>query len=254
MTALLTGLADAVVSGVAGATFGPGPLAVQVAHARPGRADTALVRERLSRLVEQGPATLQLAEPLPTAAFSRRDLLLPGYAAAEQVVVDHGYAPIVRPVGGHLAVYGAGDLVVHHWARHPSPRDGVRARFALFGEAVAGALRSLGVDARVGPVPGEYCDGEFSVNEAGRTKLVGTGQRIVRSGYLVSAAVMVHSPEPARAALTAAYDALGLPFDPRTVGCVADSVPGITVPEVRDALTRALVGVLRDGRPVDGAV
>lgn len=188
---------------------------------------------------------MNLAEPLPTAAFSRRDRLRPGFDAAEAVAAAHGFAPIIRPVGGPLAVYGDGCLVLHHWAPHAEPRLRIRQRFALLGDALADALRGLGVDARVGPVPGEYCDGEFSVNESGRAKLVGTGQRIVKAGFLFSAVVMVHSSTPARDALTAAYRALDLPFDPSTVGCVADAVPGITVAEVRDQIVGSLGSVLQ---------
>ena len=71
-------------------------------------------------------------------------------------------------------------------------------------------LRHFGVDARLGRVPGELCDGEFSVNHSGRAKLVGTGQRITRAGYRFGAAIMVRNAAPAREALTAAYAPLGL--------------------------------------------
>jgi lipoate-protein ligase A len=203
-----------------------------------------LVRVGLAGLLDGVPPELNLSEPLPTAAFSRRDERLVGYAAAAAALSARGFAPIVRPVGGHLAVYGDGALVLHHWARHVEPRDHIRQRFALLGAGIARGLRTLGVDAYVGPVPGEYCDGEFSVNDSGRSKLVGTGQRIVRAGYLYSAVIMVHSADPAREALVDAYRALDLELDPGTVGCVADTLPGITVAEVRDAVVASLATVL----------
>ena len=211
---------------------------------RTGAEDVGLVRARLAGLRPGAPGGLELVEPAPTAAFSGRDRLRPGFVAAEAAAAAHGFAPVIRPVGGSLAVYGEGDVVLHHWAAHEHPRAHVRQRFALVGDAVAACLRGLGVDARVGPVPGEYCAGEFSVNDSGRAKLAGTGQRLVRGGYLVSAVVMVLAADQARAALTAAYRALDLPFDPATVGCVADAVPGITTAEVRDELVRSLGGVL----------
>jgi lipoate-protein ligase A len=151
-----------------------------------------------------------------------------------------GFTPIVRPVGGHLAAYGPGSLVVHLWGPHPEARSDIKARFRLAGEALASPHGSLGVDARVGAVPGEYCDGEFSVNAAGRVKLVGTGQRIVRTGFLLSAVVMVASSEPERDALVEAYAALGLDLEPSTVGCVADVAPGVTLADARGAVTDAL--------------
>ena len=226
------------------APFGAGPVTVLVSGARTGVEDASLVRARLSDLALPSGGSagglLDLATPLPTAAFSRRDTLLPGFACASAAAERHGFAPAIRPVGGHLAAYDEGSLILHLTAPHPEPRLHIRERFAIFGDAVASGLRSLGVDARVGPVPGEYCDGEFSVNDAGRSKLVGTGQRIVRGGFLFSAVVMVHSPDSARAALTDAYAELDLEFRPSTVGCVADSAPGVTADDVRTVLVEAL--------------
>ena len=226
-------------------TFGGEPVRVVLSDGpRTGADDMELIRGRLGGLARGMAAELDVVEPAPTAAFSGRDRLRPRFDEARAATGAHGFAPITRPVGGHLAVYGSGALVLHHWARHPEPRAHIRRRFAVLGEAIAGSLRNLGVDARVGPVPGEYCDGAFSVNESGRTKLVGTGQRIVPAGFLFSAVVMVHSAGPAREALTAAYELLDLPFDPGTVGCVADAVPGVTTAEVRDHLVESLGRVL----------
>ena len=211
---------------------------------RDPQADMMLIRDKLAGLVPAAGAELNISHPLPTAAFSRRDSLLPGYASARLAVLAHGFSPIVRPVGGHLAVYDDSAIVLHLWAPHPEARAHIRQRFELIGRAMVEGLRTLGVDARLGPVPGEYCDGEFSVNDSGRTKLVGTGQRITRAGFLFSAVVMVHDVGPARAALEAAYARLGLAFRPETVGCVADSLPGVTTREVREQLVESLGTVL----------
>ena len=77
-------------------------------------------------------------------------------------------------------------------------------------------------------MPGEYCPGEFSVNAAGTTKLVGTAQRLTRHGYLFSAVVLVTDPDPVREVLVDAYAALGLDWRPASVGAVADHAPGVT--------------------------
>jgi lipoate-protein ligase A len=121
----------------------------------------------------------------------------------------------------------------------PDPVTGVQERFADLGEAMAGALRALGVDARVGEVPGEFCPGPHSVNAGGRTKLVGTAQRIVRGGFLFAASVVVRDPEPVRAVLVDVYAALGLEWDPRTAGAVADTVHEATAGAVEEALAAA---------------
>lgn len=212
---------------------------------RSGPEDMEFIAGRLRALSSASAGELNFFRPLQTAAFSRRDSLRPGYRKAHGLLAAHGYEPIIRPVGGHLALYGSGDLVVHLWAPHPDPRSSIKERFESFGQHTASALRGLGADARVGAVPGEYCTGEFSVNDAGRAKLAGTGQRLTRDGYLFSAVVMVEDAGPARAALEEAYALLGLDFRPDSVGCVADAVPGATVDDVREALIGALMPMLQ---------
>ncbi len=226
--------------------FGYGAVhAVRDPRPRPGDVDMELIADRLALLPGAAGGELNLSRPLSTAAFSRRDTLGAGYQEARAVLAARGYTPIIRPVGGHLAVYGPGDLVVHLWAPHPDARSSIRQRFEAFGEAVAVALQGLGVDARVGAVPGEYCTGEFSVNDFGRAKLAGTGQRLTKHGYLFSAVVMVEDAERARTALGEAYALMDLDFCPESVGCVADAAPGATVDDVREALVGTLMPMLQ---------
>jgi lipoate-protein ligase A len=107
-------------------------------------------------------------------------------------------------------------------------------------DAVVRALRGVGVDARVGEVPGEYCRGEYTVNARGRTKLVGTAQRAVRGGALLAGFVTVDGGARLRAVLEPVYDALDLGWDPATLGAVADERPDVTIDEVEAALLREL--------------
>jgi len=190
------------------------------------------------------PGRLRVHSPHPTAAFSRIDALAGGFPAAQDAARRHGFAPVVRPAGGRLAAYHEGALVLDLVARHPHPRDDFRERFAVLGEHLAAGLRTLGVPAGVGAVPGEYCPGEFSVNAAGTTKLVGTAQRLTRHGYLFSAVVLVTDPEPVREVLVDAYAALGLDWRVASVGAASDHVPGVTVADVEAALLRGLRALL----------
>ena len=104
------------------------------------------------------------------------------------------------------------------------PADGsqIRERFAADADQHARALRGLGVDARVGEVPGEYCPGEFSVKARGSVKLIGAAERIVRGAWLHSSVVVVEGAARLRAVLEEVYGALGLEWDPATVGAVAE--------------------------------
>jgi lipoate-protein ligase A len=202
--------------------------------------DMDLSMEALAALRDGGEGRLRVHRPRPTAAFSRLDSLLPGHPAAATAAARHGFSPVVRPAGGRLAAYHRDALVLDLVAPHRDPLPGLRERFAVAADCLVAQLRLLGVDARSGPVPGEYCPGEYSVNARGTTKLVGTAQRMTRYGFLFSAVVLVRDPEPVRAVLSETYPLLGLTWDPSTGGCVADHVPGITVDEVAAALAEPL--------------
>ena len=193
--------------------------------------------ERVSRGEET--STLRLHRPRPTVAFGRLDALAPGFGAAAGAARAHGFEPVLRAPGGRAAAYHDDSVVLDLAVADPDPVSGLQDRFADLARLIAGALRTLGVDARVGEVPGEFCPGAHSVGAGGRTKLVGTAQRIVRGGFLFAASVVVRDPEPVRAVLVDVYDRLGLEWDPHTAGAVADTVPEVTVAAVEEALVTA---------------
>ena len=191
---------------------------------------------------KSGGPSLLISRCAPTAAFSRRDALLPGYAEAVRAAERAGFEAVIRPVGGHLAAYDAGAVVLHLWGPHPEPRQDLRQRFSIVANVLVEALTDLDIpDVRVGPVPGEYCDGEWSVNVGGRGKLVGTGQRLLRDGFLFCAVVMVGPCDEVRSLLADAYGRLGLPLDPATVACADSWVHGIDPRDVGEVVSARLV-------------
>ena len=115
----------------------------------------------------------------------------------------------------------------------------MRPRFDQIADRVARALRSLGVDARVGEVPGEYCPGSHSVSAGGRTKLMGVGQRLISGGAHVGGVIVVEGADRVRDILLPVYEAMGLDWRPEATGAVADEVPGVDLADVIDALRDA---------------
>jgi lipoate-protein ligase A len=199
--------------------------------------DTAVSRSTLS-LVSEGslPETLRLHRPAAIVAFGPRDLVEPGAPAAMAAARARGFAAVERLAGGRAAVFHQG-TVAFSWAiPDPSPREGIRARFDELAGIVAEALGSLGVDARIGEVPGEYCPGEHSVNARGQRKLMGVGQRVVARAAHVGGVVVVSGADRVRDVLVPVYAALGLPWDPATVGSVEEEVSGTGWDEVTGAI------------------
>jgi hypothetical protein len=85
-------------------------------------------------------------------------------------------------------------------------------------------------------VPGEYCPGAFTVNAGGRKKLIGSAQRAVPGGWLLSTVVVIQSAARVRSVLESVYDALELEWDPATAGAVAEEAPGVRVDDAEHAL------------------
>jgi octanoyl-[GcvH]:protein N-octanoyltransferase len=206
--------------------------------------DSALGPALLQQVADGGaPELLRVYRPRRTLAFSGRDCASPGIARAAAAARSAGFEPVRRGPGGRAAAYHSGALCLDHVGSDAAGLEQIRPRFAAFGELLAGALRDVGVDARVGPVSGEYCPGEFSINDGRGHKLVGTAQRLVRGAWLFGTVILVIDPEPVRRVLIEVYDALDLQWDPATVGAVESTAPGVTVEVVRSAVLTAYAEV-----------
>jgi octanoyl-[GcvH]:protein N-octanoyltransferase len=184
-------------------------------------------------------ATVRLYRPGPTLAFGRLDALRPGFAQAGAAAREHGFEPVVRLAGGHAAAYDEQSLIYEEITPQLDVTAGLHERFRDGAALLAGALDGLGVDARVGEIPGEYCAGAYTVSASGRLKLVGVAQRAVRDAALLTAFVLVAGGDRLRAALVDVYRALELVWDPHTAGALDDVVPGASVAGVEHALLDA---------------
>jgi lipoate-protein ligase A len=102
------------------------------------------------------------------------------------------------------------------------------------------ALSDLGVDARVGEIPGEYCPGAWSINARGATKLAGTGQRLIAGAAHRGAVIVVGNSGLVQEALVPVYEALGLDWNTATAGSIEDEVSDVTVERAADVILARL--------------
>lgn len=185
---------------------------------------------------------IRIYRPQPTVAFGQRDSRLAGFDAAQQACRDLGFTPVVRRAGGRAAAYHRGSLVIDHIEPDADPIRQSQARFWRFGDLFAAALEAAGVEAQVGPIPGEYCYGEHSVHGINpeqrdvRIKLIGTAQRQIATGWLFSSSIIIEDGAPIRRVLLGSYAAMGLPWDPLTAGAAEDLNPAVTVETVEQAI------------------
>jgi len=202
--------------------------------------DTAVSRALLEAAAAgAGRESFRLFIPGRVLAFGARDATRPGYPAAAAAARAEGFTPVERLAGGRAAVFHESTLAFAWAIPDPEPRRSIQPRFEDLAALVVEALASLGVDARVGEVPGEYCPGEYSVNYEGRRKVMGVGQRLVAGAAHLGGVLVVEDSGLVNRALAPVYRALGYDWDPEATGSVADTVPA-TPARVAKALLTAL--------------
>lgn len=202
--------------------------------------DTAIARVLLER-VDAGelPATLRLSRPARLVAFSSRDARTPGFERAVEASQSAGFAPVVRLAGGRPAVFTPTTIAFAWSIPSEQPTAGIGERFEVLSGCLVEAFLDLGLEARVGEVPGEYCPGSSSVNLAGTRKVAGVGQRLLRRAAHTGGVVVVDDAAAINRVLTPVYAALGLSFDPAVTGQLRSPGRPVTFEDVRQAIAAA---------------
>ena len=185
--------------------------------------------------------SLRLYAPENALLFSNLDARRPGYPRAVELAREAGFTPVIRLAGGHAAVFLESSLAFAWATAETDAHLRIKPRFDRWTRVLVRALRELGLDARVGEVPGEYCPGEYSVNIAGHTKVMGVGQRVIRGGAHVGGVLTIGQTPALRDVLIPIYEALELEFRPETAGGLGDFDASLR----HDDVIAALVGVLR---------
>jgi len=214
----------------------------------------AVDREHTAALLadaSDGTPGVRVWTPPRQVAFGRRDAREPGFGRAKRLAAERGFEPIERDVGASRRVPGR-----HARVRTRAParrRPGfrvdsgpIRARDRDGYQSVAEPRRG-GVDRRAA---GVVLSGR-SLNPR-RGWRQSCGDRPARSGdaaLVAGCLVVTRADASAVADATAAvYDALGVPFDPETVGSVAEA----NGPEDPKPVARALEDAFVDGPWGDG--
>ena len=178
--------------------------------------------------------------PARTVAFTMRERRLPGFAAAWGAAIDADFVPLLRRTGGRVAAYDRSCLIVDIIEPADTQLDH-RESFGRVSAALCSALRRLNIDALIGPVPGEYCPGDFSVGARSVVKLVGISQRVSRGFRLVSSVIAVEPAPQIVDVLTEVNRELDFPWRPETCGSLLGENGGLTFESAESAIRSALV-------------
>jgi lipoate-protein ligase A len=173
-------------------------------------------------------------------AFGKQDVNSPGYTDAVTAAYAAGFEAVQRLAGGRAAVFHEHTIAFAWAGRARDTWSGTHDRFRRIAAIVERALQRLGVDARIGEIPREYCPGEYSINARGQAKLVGIGQRLIKGAWHIGGVIVVAEGERVRNVLIPVYEALGLDWDPATAGAVDQEVAGVRWDDVAAALLAEL--------------
>lgn len=201
----------------------------------------------LAAAAAEGTVLVRAYRPDPTVAFSRRETHAAGFERAASTARALGFTPVVRPTGGRAVAYDSGSIILDIVWTASNPFDDSAATFRSVGDSLVDFLRTVGIDAGLGQVPGEYCPGDFSVNARGAVKLIGTSQRVTRGARLFSAVISVGESDHLRDAVDEVYRDLSYPWEPSTFGSLTSEGATVVSPDsVAERLIDHIAGPHRD--------
>jgi len=137
----------------------------------------------------EGATTGYLVRHPRCLVVTRREASFAGFDRARQVLAGEGWPVAVRASGGSCVPQGPGMLNVGLVFPRPAGWS-LEQGYRLICDSLAAWLRTFGIEAVPGEVPGSFCDGRYNLQVAGR-KLVGTAQRV--GGAAGHQAVLVHA-------------------------------------------------------------
>ncbi|MFU8867470.1 biotin/lipoate A/B protein ligase family protein [Natronococcus sp.] len=181
--------------------------------------------ERLLEVAADGERAVRVWTPHRQVAFGRRDSRLEGYDRAREAARERGFPPVERSVGGRAVAYD-GETTLAFARAEPIDdfRRGTDERYERLTSDVARALEEVGVDLERGEPDASFCPGAHSLSTAeqdGLRKIAGIAQRVRQDAALVSGILVVDGREELAAVLEGVYGALGVAFDPASVGSIA---------------------------------
>lgn len=203
--------------------------------------DVATMRAHLLSVASrEAPETLRVVRPEPTVAFGRQDVLRPGFSAALRVARDAGFTAFQRLTGVRTLAWHQDCIYIEHLVPDDEPQHHFADRFVEMSSIVSSTLRTLGVDARVGEVPGEPAPGAYSINARDERKLANVDQRVVDKATYVTSTIVVADAVVLRDLLVDVNEALAFEWEPIRLGSVAEEVDGVTTDDVEEALMEEL--------------
>ncbi|MHB9287159.1 lipoyl protein ligase domain-containing protein [Halobacteriales archaeon Cl-PHB] len=201
-------------------------------------ADQAASESLVEHTAATGEPALRVWSPPRHVAFGRRDASSDGYDEAVSAAESQDFAAVEREVGGRAVAVTDGILAFAYTESVEGDRRGIQVRYDRVLDRLQTAFGALGVETEPGEPPDSFCPGSHSLQADG--KVAGLAQRVTSDVARVGGVLVVKNPAVIANVLDPVYAALGVPFDPESVGSVADaggpSDPTTVAPVVEGAL------------------
>lgn len=212
---------------------------VRRGRAKTPATDRTVTEELVDGVASDGEPALRVWQPHRQVAFSRRDRHRDGYDEARAAASERGYTITERSVGGHAVAF-TGTTVAFVLAEPVTDsRQCICDRYDRATAPLVTAFENLGLSVSETEPDNAFCPGTHSLSATG--KIAGLAQRVRREVATVAGVVIVRDHGAVANVLDPVYHALGIPFDPGTVGSIARA-GGKSDPEaVCDAIENALV-------------
>lgn len=214
-------------------------------------ADRRRTADLLERTADTGEAAVRVWTPHRQIAFGRRDVRSDGFEEASRIARSYGFPPVERRVGGRAVAYTGRTVAFAVAIPIADMRSGMTHRYRVVSEAIMDALDVLGADVKEGEPDGSYCPGSHSIRAVDGGKVGGIAQRVQRDASLVAGCLTVvrSDVDELVEVLEPLYDALEVPFERDSVGCVF----GVGGPDDLGRVTQALESALAAGPWTDGS-
>jgi lipoate-protein ligase A len=214
------------------------------------RADREHTARLLADAADEGPG-VRVWTPPRQVAFGRRDARESGYDRARRAAEAVGFTPFERDVGGRAVAYTGRTLAFALSVPLDGDRGRIDERYADVTRAVRSALGRVGAAVSAGEPPRSFCPGDHSLRVAGGGKVAGTAQRVRADAALVAGCLVVSRSDAAAlvTVLDPVYDALDVPFDPESIGSVAEAGGPVDAERVARAVETALIDLADAGSP-----
>jgi len=160
-------------------------------------------------------------------AFGPSDIRNPGYKNAVKIAKENNFQVVNRLTGGHAVAFHGGTLSFAFMIHDKEAKLKMHYYFQLISTILKSSMESMGINCYIDELMGEYCPGQYSINIEKKIKIIGIAQRIMSNAMYIGGFISVNNELVIKKILVPIYHSLGIDWDIKTAGSIANYIPDI---------------------------